>query len=428
VAGSDLSKHVAAVIAALRSGENVVDATLDSDRAKTALSAGPLWLRALPALGGPSGDGYGPAPRDPAWLRVAAGSAEVEIVVHAPSPSASKARAVAAQVTATEVIWGTAAAPTTKHIVQGAVKLEPGGDHVVVAAIAQDQAEAMERVASVMRPLAAALGLSLGSSLAESATATPDTATPDTAALEGGAPSAKASDTPRGGRDEAQVQADRQAERHVGCELGRFSFGFEGDLWVLRDLAHPGPRASGWLWTLIALSSGAGAVATLVSLATGPRAGAAWTATAAKAGVAAVFALGAFAFFHVARHALRYKAAGTPIAVFGDDRVVVMPWVRRDGAIDPKPEGRFGAGVRVAEIRKVHVLDRDGIPTVSLDTEHGEIDVAGGLGARALETIRVALEQAAASVGAPQRKTAIMRARERTQRPDDGAPRAAART
>lgn len=141
--------------------------------------------------------------------------------------------------------------------------------------------------------------------------------------------------------------------------------------------------------------------------------------------MATVFALGAFTFVHVARHALRYRAAGTPIAVFADDRVVVMPWVGRNGAIDPRPEGRFGAGVRIAEVRKVHVLERDGVPTVSLDTDHGEIDVAGGLGVGALEALRLAIEQAGAGVGAPRRKSASARARERTRQAEAAPPPAA---
>src|SRR5690606_11791420 len=127
------------------------------------------------------------------------------------------------------------------------------------------------------------------------------------------------------------------------------------------------------VWVVVVVAAVVGALVAAGSLVAATR-GASWTQIALRAGIVAVFALGAFAFFHVARHALRYRAAGAPIVVFADDRVVVAPWVRRDGAIDRRPEGRFGAGVRIAEVRAVHVVPRKEGHAVSLDTEHGPID------------------------------------------------------
>jgi hypothetical protein len=387
---ADLAKNLAAVVAALPAGEIVVDAAFEPARAASVLAQGePVWLRALPDPGEPGGDGYGPAPRDPAWIRVAPGRAEVELVTHAATIARAEARAKSVTLVTARVTWGTSAAPLVRHLARGVVALEPGGAFVVASAITDDEGHARAALMPILGPLAVALGLEV------------DGATSGPSSAHDASPAASSSS---------------EASAATARELARFTLGWEGDRRVLRDLVHPGPRASGWIWSTIALGSGTGALVTVARLVSSVNATAPWTTLAAHAGVAVVFALGAFAFFHVARHALRYRAAGAPVAVFADDRVVVMPWVRRDGAIDPKPEGRFGAGVRIAEIRKTETVTRDGVETVSLDTEHGAIDVAGGLSAPALEALRIAIENACAGVAAPRRKTAIMRARERNQR------------
>ena len=364
----DLLARVEATEASL-TGAPLVDAHLDLAGATAAVRGGaPFWLRALPEAAPAVDDGYGPAPTAARWLRATPGSPALEPARGAAAEGAAGGEVhVASIAVVTEgVTWGTSAAPFTKVVAR--VVLESADTRLVVAAAIADAEETAREVVS---PFASAL-----------AADAPPTDTPSAAAL---APA-----------------------------LVRFTLGWEGDCLVLRDAASRGPRESAAVWLAVIAGSLVGAGLAASSLRSALANGAPWTSVALRAGIVAVFALGAFAFFHVARHALRYRAPATPIAVFADDRVVVAPWLRRDGAVDRRPEGRYGAGVRVAEVRQVHVIAKNGGHVVSLDTEHGPIDVADLTDPARAEALRATVERSLAGVASPaRRKTALMRGRER---------------
>ncbi len=393
MSSADLQARVAATVAAL-GDVPAVDAHLDPrGAARFSRGKGPFWLRALPEpQRGAVEDGYGPAPGAPQWLRVEPGHAEVTALAEGAKAEAplGPRTASAVDVRVETATWGTSAAPFTKVIARAAIVTVDGARLEIAAAVADDEVAARAGVRAVASALAGALGVPL-----QGATDAP----------------------PAEGEDPLAATAP-DLEEPRGAPLARFTLGWEGDRLVLRDLASRGPREGSWIWTSVVAASLVGAVVASGVLAMAVRGGAPWTSIALRAGIVAVFALGAFAFFHVARHAIRYRAEGAPIGVFADDRVVIAPWVRRDGAIDPRPEGRFGAGVRAAEVHRVHVEPRDGRHAVSLDTAHGPIDVASLDDPAEAAILRAVVERALGGVASPnRRKTSLMRGRERATAP-----------
>lgn len=155
----------------------------------------------------------------------------------------------------------------------------------------------------------------------------------------------------------------------------RFSFAREGDLIVLRDYEHAGPteRASRYLLFALVLL-GAGVAASALTWHT-------WVATGATTTVlgyavlAGVILVGAFAMSRIFAHARSYVPSHTPLAWFGDDRVVVLPWVSRTGAVDRRPEGRLGAAIVTAEIDEVVVMEDASLFAVTLTGPHGPIEI-----------------------------------------------------
>jgi hypothetical protein len=116
-----------------------------------------------------------------------------------------------------------------------------------------------------------------------------------------------------------------------------------------------------------------------------------------------------------ARFSYAYVATSTPLAWFADDRVVVAPWVSREGAIDTQPEGRYGAAIKIAEVERVVVDARGDEHTVKLETAHGPIDVLSST-RELCEHWAKAIEGVLPRVAAPHKKaTAIMRARARRE-------------
>ena len=91
-------------------------------------------------------------------------------------------------------------------------------------------------------------------------------------------------------------------------------------------------------------------------------------------GGAALFTLGAVAFLGVARFSMAYAATSEPLVAIGVGRIMVAPWVSRSGAVMMHPEGRFGAGIVLGEVRGVSVQDRKGQHAVEVATDHGPID------------------------------------------------------
>ena len=179
----------------------------------------------------------------------------------------------------------------------------------------------------------------------------------------------------------------------------RFSFAREGDLIVLRDYRSAGPRerAARYLsFSLVLLAGGfaAGALTWRTYAASG-----ASTTVLGYTVLTAVLLVGAFAMGRIFAHARAYAASQTPVAWFGDDRVVVLPWVSRAGAVDRRPEGRLGAAIVTSEIDSVVVLEHDGVFAATLTGPHGPIEIirtdARSEADRVAEVARVLLAEVA---------------------------------
>ncbi len=92
---------------------------------------------------------------------------------------------------------------------------------------------------------------------------------------------------------------------------------------------------------------------------------------AATVAVAALLTLAGYAFLGVARFSPGTAPRERPLLAVGRDRLVVLPWVGRDGAVDTRPEGRLGAAIPLAEVRGAAPKPRGQGVAVELDTEHG---------------------------------------------------------
>jgi hypothetical protein len=183
---------------------------------------------------------------------------------------------------------------------------------------------------------------------------------------------------------------------------------------VLRDHASIGPRVSARRNGLI------GAASLLVALAlwilTISSASAGRSGIALGVGIAALLlSLTGYAFSGVARFARLYGARSAPLAYFGRDRFVVAPWVSRAGAIDRRPEGRFGAAIPTGELREVEVTKRDEGFVIELKTDHGPIDVLRTESEEVARYARDVVLRAAASVRHPGGPSARQRLRTRAK-------------
>lgn len=195
--------------------------------------------------------------------------------------------------------------------------------------------------------------------------------------------------------------------------LPRLTLSREGEHWVLRDKDVKGPARTARRFGMMAIVSvipAATALVVLVREIAMPERN--LGLVLGMLALVLVMSLSAVAFSAIARHAKAYTARTLPVAAFTDDRVVVSPWLSRDGRIDPRPEGRLGAAIRIAEVSAVGVVDAADGFSVRLETEHGPIDVVT-LTERAEAEAAVGLvERCLASVASPQRKkTALMRAK-----------------
>jgi thiol-disulfide isomerase/thioredoxin len=160
----------------------------------------------------------------------------------------------------------------------------------------------------------------------------------------------------------------------TAADLAPWALRREGDLFVLRDHGSVGPRAAAPREIAATLVLGAGALA------------AAWVGFAALraqayerlavAGVIVfVLALACFAMAHIALHSFRYRARSAALLYLCRDRLVVAPWLARSGAVDRKPEGRYGAAVRLAEVERLRVVASSRGHTLRYETAHGAYDV-----------------------------------------------------
>ncbi len=370
----------------------------------------PSLRRAAPELGAPQRDKdarFGPAPRDPVWLRIERGARALRLAPlrlagaaggagGAGEGAAESRDAVRVEVTAEQ--RPCCAAPTCTRerthvaawlVLAPPVPARPAAAQRLLVAEAQDldpgRAEAL--VEAVAAPLAAALRVPL-------------------ATARGAEPPGAIASRP--------LPEVAPAPALTAAALARFAIRSEGELLVVRDHASQGPRAAATRNALI------GAVLLVAALAL-------WiqtmrSASAGDSGIAigvgsaaALLSLAGYAFLGVARFSSRYAARSAPVASFGPGRFVVAPWVSRTGAIDLRPEGRLGAAISAGEVHGVGVQPRGDRFAVEIESDHGPIDVLLTDREDVGRYWRDAMDRAVASVRHPGGPSAKQRLRARSQ-------------
>ncbi len=334
-------------------GEPVLDFLADPGAACRALDAAPehggVVTRVAPEMGAAAA-GYGPAPAAPLWIRVMRGAREVGTATLQGGEGMVR-RAARVEIDDREERCCDAPgcdktrAFTSAWLVLDPVP-EPGAPQRLLVAEQRVQGSA-EPVAAhaVAARLAAALGIPLQ----------------------------------RGGAD---LEIDAEPPAPLGASLAapalaRFALRSEGDRVVLRDWESAGPRASAarnaWIGAaFLVLAAGGWYQLWRAIEARGP--GGSPGEAIASGVVAVLLTLAGVAFLGVARFSAQYRAASAPLLAIGRDRVIVLPWVSRDGAVDARPEGRLGAAIPLGEVRHASPAPRGSGVAVELDTDHGRID------------------------------------------------------
>jgi hypothetical protein len=335
---------VSAVLASLgpEAEGSVADAIADPGGAAATLEKAAIVLRAAPELSA-GATGFGPDPGVPIWIRLTRGASEL---VTAPLSGGEKSsrRAARVAIATTETSCCDAPSCAVQRIHTAAWLVCEDGARLLVA---EQHAIAPARGAAVVA-FAARLAEYLGAPIE-------------------GAPS------PDGDAGDAAIPAPLGAPRAV--DLARFALRTEGCRTVLRDFAGTGPRATAGRNTVIGALLLMVGVGSWIKLALALTARPATTGEAVAFGAtAALFTLAGYAFLGVARFSSRYEARSTALVAIGHDRLIVLPWVSRSGAVDGRPEGRLGAAIPLGEVRSPAVADRGAARAIVLDTDHGPID------------------------------------------------------
>ncbi|WP_437933375.1 hypothetical protein [Sorangium sp. So ce341] len=380
----------------------------------------PLLLRAAPELGAPQRDKdarFGPAPRDPVWLRIERGASALRLAplrlagagrprsgadgaAGAGEGAAEPRDAVRVEVTSAQGPCCTAPSCTRErtHVAAWLVLAPPprspappraAAAQRLLVAEAQDldpgRAEAL--VESVAAPLAAALRVPLVT--------------------------ARGTEPP-GAIEPRPLPEAAPAPALTAAALARFAIRTEGELLVLRDHASQGPRGSATRNALIGAALLVAALALWVQVMRSASAGDSGIAIGVGS-AAALLSLAGYAFLGVARFSSRYAARSAPVASFGPGRFVVAPWVSRTGAIDLRPEGRLGAAISAGEVHAVGVQPRGDRFAVEIDTDHGPIDALLTDREDVARYWRDAMDRAVAAVRHPGGPSAKQRLRARSQ-------------
>jgi hypothetical protein len=402
--------EVKAAIAAL-GDEPVVDFLVDPGTACLALDAlpslGGLIVRIAPEIG-TAAAGYGPPPAAPLWARVRRGAREVALAglrggsmtarrlegveldereePCCDGPGCEAARAHAAVWILLEPIAERGSPAAAAPAVAPTHRTPQGPERLLVA-----EQRAREGEPGAARSIAARLSAALGVPLRRRGVEV---------SIEAGEAPAALTPAPE------------------AAELARFALRTEGDAVVLRDWDSMGPRASaardGWIGGVLLLGAVAGWVELWRSVDGGRLAG----VTVAAGVVAALLTLAGYAFLGVARFSSRYRASCAPLVSVGRDRIVVLPWVGRDGAVDTRPEGRLGAAIPLGEVRGSSPRPRSKGFAVELDTDHGPIDAMVCPSAASADLWCAVLDRAVDEARHPrQGATARQRARQRAAEP-----------
>jgi thioredoxin-like negative regulator of GroEL len=277
--------------------------------------------------------GYAAVPEDPLWLVVGRGAAMRACGLRAAEPRGETAARVAA---AREVVscCDQPKCKDEKTIARVWIETEAGA-HLTVAEGVDDLA-----------PLAAALAARLEVPC----------------------------DLPQ---DAATTRAAREETPHAALSaqaLARWALRREGELFVVRDHASRGPREAAWYELAGAGAMIAGGVVAWIAAASAWSA-ASYQALTIAAIIGLVLTLAAWATFHIGLHSARYRAASEALLYAARDRLVLAPWHSRSGAVDVKPEGRYGAALRLGELERLEVVEeRDGF-TLRAHSSHGLYDI-----------------------------------------------------
>ncbi|NUO52896.1 MAG: hypothetical protein HOV80_28965 [Polyangiaceae bacterium] len=343
----------------------VADGFLDAASAAQLLrSSDTLLLRLHPPTTEASQKPYGPLPASPIVVRLTRGK-RIADVVHG---GASDAEINRVDVVTRNVSWGGwGGSPFEKTLATVVVELG-GKEHVAALAISPEA----DRAAASVKPLCDALNELL-----------------DGEAASGDAPAAPPLSAPL---------------------AGRFALALEGDYVVMRDYESVGPRANVTRYALLCAACLVLAAIAWTAFARELAGAAALASLLGYAAVGFVLGAGALAMGEIARFASKYRADNAALAWFFDDRVVILPWVSREGAIDTQPEGRLGAAIRIPEVDGVSIAEKDGTSTLTLETQHGPIDVFTTKDAGVARAYRSAIERVLVAVAAPaKRPTGILK-------------------
>lgn len=335
---------VSAVLASLGPGAagSVADAIADPGGAALALGKNEIVLRAAPEHDA-SAAGFGPDPRLPFWVHLTQGARELRTAPLTGGETTTR-RAACVTIEATEASCCDAPSCTAQRIHVTAWLVCDDGARLLVA---EQHSVAPARGAAVTA-FAAKLAGYLG------------------APLEG----AKG-----GGGDAGDGAIPEPLRALAAVDLARFALRTEGARVVLRDFAGAGPRATAGRNTVIGALLMFVGIGFWIKLALGLINGGGSTGEAVAFGAtAALFTLAGYAFLGVARFSARYQARSTALVAVGRDRLIVLPWVGRGGAVDARPEGRLGAAIPLGEVRSPAVAPRGGESAIVVDTDHGPID------------------------------------------------------
>ena len=335
-------------------GERVVDFLADPGAGCRALDDAPehgaIVARVAPEMG-PSREGYGPVPVAPLWIRVMRGAREVGTAsLRGGEGMVRRAARVVLEEREERCCDAPGCARKRAHTSVW-LRLEPitpaGADLPPPTRLLVAEQRTLEGEPAAAQAVAARLCAALGVPLHR------DGAEVEISAGEAPAP---------------------LAEGLAAPSLARFALRSEGERSVLRDWDSAGPRASARrnAWIGGALLVGAALAWLQLWRSFGGGGGASERVVAGAA--AALRTLRGYAFVGVARFSARYRAPCAALVALGRDRIAVLPWVGRDGAVDMRPEGRLGAAISLGEVRGARPRpDGKGV-AVELDTDHGPID------------------------------------------------------
>jgi thiol-disulfide isomerase/thioredoxin len=179
----------------------------------------------------------------------------------------------------------------------------------------------------------------------------------------------------RGVRRERPAEAGAAAGAPLtAAALARWALRREGELFVVRDHASHGPREAAALELAGAAVMLAGGVGAFIAAAAAWSAGDYETLTITCV-VAVVLTLAAWATLNIGLHSRRYRAASEALLCAGSDRLVVAPWHSRSGAVGVKPEGRYGAALKLAELERLEVVAEPDGYTLRAHSSHGPFDI-----------------------------------------------------